>query len=92
MYYSYELAPLFLKDFGNTYSICYMCDFTKMCGFIRFNFKCGFSDIKELLETRYGLTLIRHSYDDLPDIMKHITNKVLHYRNTDKFVVAVVMN
>ena len=95
-YHSYQLAPLFLKDFGNTCSICYMWDFTKVCGFIRFNFKDGgdkdFFNTKELLETQYGLTLMRHSYDDLPNIIKHITNKVIHYRNTDNSVVAVVMN
>ena len=95
-YHSYELAPLFLKDFGNTCSICHMWDFTKVCGFIRFNFKDENAKIffatKELLETQYGLTLTRHSYDDLPDIIKHITNKVIHYRNTDKFVVGAVMN
>jgi hypothetical protein len=49
-----------------------------------------FFDTKELLETHYGLTLTRHSYDDLPDIIKHIANKVIHYRITDKFIVAMV--
>ena len=96
LYQSYELAPLFLKDFGNTCSVCHMWDFTKVCGFIRFNFDGGnakdFFATKQLLETHYDLTLTRHSYDDLPDIMKHITNKVIHYRNTDKFVVGVLMN
>ena len=91
-YQSYELAPLFLKDFENTCSICYMWDFTKVCGFIRFKgwVDKEFFNIKVLFETRYGLTLTKHSYDDLPGIMKHI--RVLHYVNCGRFVVSVVMN
>jgi hypothetical protein len=99
LYRSYELGPLFLKKFENTCSICQMWDFTKVCGFVRFvsppndvNGTKDFFDIKKLLETRYGRTLFRHSYDDLPDIMQHVTDKVIHYRNGVRFVVAVVMN
>ena len=93
-YRSYELAPLFLKDFKNTCFVCHMWDFTKVCGFIRFNVTMvpkDFFDTKELLETHYGLTLTRHSYDDLPDIIKHIANKVIHYRITDKFIVGMLI-
>ena len=94
LYRSYGLARLFLEDFRNTCSVCSTCDITKVRGFIRFNDKMTleeFSNIKILL-TRYGLTLTRHSYDDLPDIMKYASNKVIHYRNTDRFVVCVLMN
>ena len=92
LYRSYKLAPLFFKDLKNTCSICHMCDFTKVCGFIRFNGMVhrDFLDIKELLETHYGLTLTRHSGDDLSNIIKHIANKVIQYRITDKFTVAKV--
>jgi hypothetical protein len=94
-YRSYDLAWLFLEDFRNTCSVCPIYDITKVRGFIRFNDNMTleeFSNIKVLLKTRYGLTLMRHSYDDLPDIMKYATNKVIHYRNTDRFVAGVVMN
>jgi hypothetical protein len=93
LYRSYKLAPLFFKDLKNTCSICYVCDFTKVCGFIRFDelVHRDFLDIKELLETRYGLTLTRHSRGDLSDITKHIANKVIQYRVIDKFTVAKVV-
>ena len=96
-YQSYKVKALVLKDFKNTCSVCKICDFTKVCGFIRFNGgdvdnAKNYFDMKELLETRYSLTLFTHSYVDKDDVIRCVADKVMHYINGVGFVVAVVMN
>ena len=94
LYQSYELVSLFLKNMGDTYCIIKTgMGYWTIYGFFRFYHKDDdLGELRDLLETRYDLQLLKHSYEFMGEIIKRVTDKVIHYREGVRFCAAVVQN
>jgi hypothetical protein len=94
LYQSYELVSLFLKNIHNTYCIVKTGEgYWKIHGFLRFYHDDDFkSELRVLLEEWYNLKLLKHSYEFMGEIIKRVTDKVIHYREDVRLCVAVVWN